>query len=553
MIFLPIVDRELRVAARRRSIYWVRAGFALGAIVIGGFIYLANLRSSQQEFANNLFAALAFLSMLYCLVAGVRLTADCLSEEKREGTLGLLFLTDLRGYDVVLGKLAATSISGLFGLLAIFPVLAIPLLLGGLTNGEFWRMVLVLATAFLFSLAAGVFISAFSKSARRAMALTFILVLFFTAILPGCAGLILMLTPSHQSQFADALLFPCPIYSMAMSEDSEYRTAKWHFWTSVGSIQGLTCIFLLLACWLIPRAWQDKPAAPRIQRWQEFWRRWTYGSALQRQRLRQRMLEINAFSWLAGRGRLRPAYVWAFLGLVACLWSWGWIKAGSEWLNEGIFFPTAIFLNSVLKLWVASVSGRQLGEDRKAGTLELLLSTPLTVRDILRGQLLALIRQFLWPFVLVVGVEIIFLMASLRRESFQANPLNPTVWIAGMIMLIADITALIWVSMWTALTAKSPNRVTSFTVVRILLAPWIVYIGILIIVVSIRSLNSLPEPKWQFHVGLWFGLGLLTDIGFGLFAWWQVRTRFRQLALQRPVPVTSRLARFFRRRKPGQA
>src|SRR5438105_5426656 len=115
MGLLPIVERELRVGARRRATHWLRAGFALMAIIVGGFVYLANLDSTARQFAENLFGFLVFIAMLYCLFAGVRLTADCLSGEKREGTLGLLFLTDLRGYDVVFGKLAAGSISGFYG------------------------------------------------------------------------------------------------------------------------------------------------------------------------------------------------------------------------------------------------------------------------------------------------------------------------------------------------------------------------------------------------------------------------------------------------------
>ena len=45
-------------------------------------------------------------------------------------------LTDLSGYDVVFGKLAATSLRSFCGLLAILPVLAIPLLLGSVTGKE---------------------------------------------------------------------------------------------------------------------------------------------------------------------------------------------------------------------------------------------------------------------------------------------------------------------------------------------------------------------------------------------------------------------------------
>src|SRR3954462_14253045 len=144
MTFLPIVDRELRVAARRQSTYWTRTAVTLGAIIVGICIYLANLELPEHKLGQFIFMGLAALCMFHCLACGRQSTVDCLSEEKREGTLGLLFLTDLKGYDIILGKLTATSLRGFYALLAVFPVLAVPLLLGGVTSGEFWRMVLVL-------------------------------------------------------------------------------------------------------------------------------------------------------------------------------------------------------------------------------------------------------------------------------------------------------------------------------------------------------------------------------------------------------------------------
>src|SRR5438034_7581247 len=95
-----------------------------------------------HEVALVLFRILAGASVLFSLLSGVRSTADCLSEEKREGTLGLLFLTDLKGYDVVLGKLAATSLNAFYGVLAVLPMMAIPLLMGGVTLGQFGRTAL---------------------------------------------------------------------------------------------------------------------------------------------------------------------------------------------------------------------------------------------------------------------------------------------------------------------------------------------------------------------------------------------------------------------------
>src|SRR6266704_4533875 len=142
MTFLPIVERELQATARRRGTYWNRALSALAAILIFGGALIFEAQAPPKELGKHVFNILSGLFLLSSLAAGVRYTADCLSEEKREGTLGLLFLTDLRGYDVVLGKMLATSLKNLYALIAVFPPLAIPFLLGSVSIGEFWRMTL---------------------------------------------------------------------------------------------------------------------------------------------------------------------------------------------------------------------------------------------------------------------------------------------------------------------------------------------------------------------------------------------------------------------------
>src|SRR3989475_7364515 len=188
MTLFPIVGRELRVAARQRGIYWMRLAIASMAILMGTGIFVVTLGLSAAQTGRHIFEWLAGLQFIYCLAYGRRSTADCLSQEKRDGTLGLLFLTDLKGHDVVLGKLAATSLKGFYGLLAIFPVLAVPLLLGGTTNGEFWRMVLVLVNTFLFSLAIGLFVSVLSREARRAFGADFLLLVLLIGALPARGG-----------------------------------------------------------------------------------------------------------------------------------------------------------------------------------------------------------------------------------------------------------------------------------------------------------------------------------------------------------------------------
>src|SRR5579872_354260 len=127
MTFLPIVERELRVASRRWFTYWSRlvaAGFLL--VIFGMILAISQLsRGMGWSMGQVQFTTLKWITFIFAASVGVFLTSDSLSEEKRDGTLGLLFLTDLRGHDVVFGKLISQSLQAIYGLLAAFPILAL--------------------------------------------------------------------------------------------------------------------------------------------------------------------------------------------------------------------------------------------------------------------------------------------------------------------------------------------------------------------------------------------------------------------------------------------
>src|SRR5882672_10090756 len=168
MTFLPILARELRVASRRRVTYWIRTGAALAVMIIGTWLFLMMQNEPTQTIAKVLFGVLTSCATLSAYLSGIRDTADCLSSEKREGTLGLLFLTDLRGYDVVIGKMTANSLNAFYSVLAVLPMMAVPLLLGGVGLGEFGRIALVTVNTLFFSLTLGLCMSAVSRSGRKA-------------------------------------------------------------------------------------------------------------------------------------------------------------------------------------------------------------------------------------------------------------------------------------------------------------------------------------------------------------------------------------------------
>src|SRR5439155_10650820 len=109
--------------------------------------------------------------------------------------------------------------------------------------------------------------------------------------------------------------------------------------------------------------------------------------------------------------------------------------------------------------------------------LELLLSTPPSIPEILRGQLLALQRQFLGPLLLTLTLGLVFMFAPLNEAGVDSD--SRTAWLAcwfgAMILLIADLFAFYWVGMWRALQAKNPISAILGTVLRIMVLPTIIY------------------------------------------------------------------------------
>lgn len=542
MTLLPIVERELRVASRQRGTYWLRTGVALAVIGIGMFIHFAGREQPPSQVSFWMFLWLTVIAGLFCLFAGARATADCLSEEKRDGTLGLLFLTDLSGFDVVAGKLVASSLNTFYGLLATLPMLAIPLLMGGVGFSEFWRIALVLVNTMFFSLATGMISSALTKSARGSAGLCMAIVLGISALLPLTGAILTGV--NHWPQIPEWYLIPSPGAAFTFAFDIQYAGHGDAFLLSLVITHGLSWIFLVAACLVVPRSWQDKAATVTQLRWRDRWLRWSLGDSAERAQYRARLLDVNAFYWLASRSRIKPAVIWAVIGVLASGWLWGWMRFGSDWTEPMVFVVTGLILNTMLKGWFAGEACAQLAEDRRTGALELLLSTPLDVRQVLHGQFLALCRQFLWPVIFAVTVEIIFLVAGFNRLHGDQT-MWVFVWISGLIVLVADFAALFHVCLWQSLTARNANRANSAAVVRIMALPWIIYVVFVVIIGTLNIAGSMGSIDENVFVFLWLMISLIVDAFFGLRARLKLESEFRQMATTRYTPPVSLWKKLF--------
>ena len=256
MSFLPIVERELRAGSRRKSTYrlrWWTALIAIGACFC--WLIIVWILSARGNLGKALFSILTGYIFGLCALAGIFLTADCLSEEKREGTLGLLFLTDLKGYDVVLGKFVARSLNAFYALLALFPLTGLPLLVGGVTGAEFWRMMLALLNALFFSLAVGTGVSAFSRDSHNSMGFAIVVVAFLFGGLPALAA-----SPyvPKLSQIWSYTALSSPFYPFLYALEPFYPAKPTQFWRSLACSHCVAWLFLIVAAFTLPRVFQDR-------------------------------------------------------------------------------------------------------------------------------------------------------------------------------------------------------------------------------------------------------------------------------------------------------
>jgi ABC-type transport system involved in multi-copper enzyme maturation permease subunit len=519
MIVLPIVDRELRVAARRAATYRTRLWAALAAILLAawkclGFSWQGLAAASQGQALFNTLSGLAFV---YCLGIGARVTSDCVSEEKREGTLGLLFLTDLKGIDVVFGKLVASSLNSFYGLLAVVPLLAMPLLLGGVTLLQFGKMVLVLLNALFFSLSAGLLVSALSRNERKAMLGT-ILAVLSPAFVPVVIFFLLAMARGTFQELSDLLewfplLMASPVYPFLLSNPgplgpvlSMLAIPAWSFWTSLATVHVLSWMMLFLAAEFLPVIWRDRPKtapAPATSSVVAGWLAWSCGHLQERQALRLRLIERNPYLWLVSRDCLKPAYAWFFVFSMIAVWLWGYWQHREVMFDFYPLVPTVILVHCFLKIWVVSEVSHRLVEDQRNGALEVLLSTPLTLAQIMAGQRMALVRQF-GPPVLVLGA----LEVLAFRSTYPVEIILPV-----LLMLVADLFTLMWVGMRLSLTARSINEVLLKSCLGVLFLPWITFLVAWPLFEPAWRHFALADPQATFtlRVYLWFIIGILID------------------------------------------
>jgi len=301
MRFLSVAERELRAAARQKATYrtrWITAAifFALLVWLVWVFNGFRNRRAAPE-----VFEVFSILTFVYCLITGTAWTADGISSERRDGTLGLLFLTNLNSAEIIAGKLCSSALASVYALFAIFPMLALPLLMGGITFDYFARTVLALLNGILFSLAAGFVASVVCVRQFTAIALAMGL-----AISVG-GGLMIGAAVANSYRatrpLADWLAVFSPLYTLICADGTRVFGVN-RYWHSLATVACMSLAWLGLTTLWLARTWRDRPKNVRAWHRIKFWKRWNQPASASRVALRRRLLEINPFFWLDGRRRI---------------------------------------------------------------------------------------------------------------------------------------------------------------------------------------------------------------------------------------------------------
>src|SRR5439155_24014033 len=137
---------------------------------------------------------------------------------------------------------------------------------------------------------------------------------------------------------------------------------------------------------------------------------------------------------------------------MAAIWLWAWGLDRQLWSELELALFLTYLLHLFIKVWVLTVVCQSLALDRDNGALELLFSTPLTVRELLRGHWLNLRRHFAAPVAAIICLDLLWLGLSLAGKRPVSDSFRSEAWVlafaANIVIFVIDLFALAWVGMW---------------------------------------------------------------------------------------------------------
>ncbi|HUS36285.1 MAG TPA: hypothetical protein VM680_13115 [Verrucomicrobiae bacterium] len=510
MVLLPILAREARRAAKRPAIYRFRLGAVFFAVFTGIYLLIqARLWTASAAVGRDIFQILVWIAFAFCLLSGVMFASGLLCQERRDGSLALLFLTRLTGLDVILGKLTAILLITGQVALGLFPVLALCIPLGGVSFAEFWRAAAVLLATLSLSLSTALFVSALNRELSRSVLISFAIIIIPTVALGFLDSTIRGSFPGTPV----GVVLPGLVPLMTSFLDEPYSATPRAFELCLAYQFVFAALLLALGGHMLKRlSIENAPIRNRFAR--------IFGSrAAMPAEERRELLRRNPIYWLSQRHRWRWLTTWTIFSVLLVIWFYA-LEHFQFLFGARLFiiFAIAPVLHLLLKIAMAAESSSRLANARD-GELELLLATPLTSGQIIRGQQRGLIRQFLWPVITILAVDLFFSFAYGTTTSERgATSIFGYLFIYTLgISIILDAPAIATVGLWQGLQCANNWQALQRTILQVVFLPLTIYAFTAIVLLG--PLLSVMQSSFQRVHAASFDFWIVAAILY----WWIVR------------------------------
>lgn len=423
----PIFVREWLTVPRRTRHYAVRTAYlgflwVLGLTVWQVFVGWSQATSlaDNARFGLRLFKLIAEVQLAFILFFAALSAASAITQEKDRRTFILLLMTDLRSYEIVLGKLLGSLLQIALLIVGMVPVLFLVIFLGGVGGGQVVQATLVLATTALAAGSVGCLVALWREKTFQALALTVLFIVLYWCLVRGLGSLPFPWAPTWQ-EWLDPL--------SALQSVLEPRAANQALWVPA---YGFAVVMILISIGLM--AW----GIARLRVWNPS------GEPIMQRELPEDQEEKDRAKAHAAPGVAREVWanpiLWREMRtlaygrmplLVKCayflvLFLVCYYAIAPLWSSEGAGqFAAAwgLLPVSILSLLLVSAQAvTAITSERDIRALDLLLVTDLSPKEFIFGKLWGILyntKEYLLPPLILAGIYAWFGFLATPRNFYQ--------------------------------------------------------------------------------------------------------------------------------------
>jgi ABC-type transport system involved in multi-copper enzyme maturation permease subunit len=431
----PIFAKEMVEIARRKRYYFNRVFLGLVLLLTLYLTYQANswrLSGASGEsiramaaLSEAMFMAAGYVQYLAVYLFVPLFVCGVVASEREEKTLDLLFTTDLKDREIVLGKLLSRLAALVALIVCAMPITSLITLLGGIDPLWIWRVLSATLLATIFTGAHAIYFSVITKSPMGALVRTYFWMGLLFVGLPLAGMMIAASIASARRNWeimswysgTVAFLHPLGTFVTGLHGDVHndmQRALSIRGWPTLASwffslMFILPLLWSLLLIWRATRRLRLPPSLfgnairrlPPIRAFLE----WRDRRSDRRREVRHRSgahrrwlgMPIRNPLWL--RSRLARVYdreghigrlQWAAWGVAFAFLILTIVASDGRALKEdesSMAFQSCAWICIVLLAVI--LAGMSLAADRRRGFLEQVLVTPISAQEIVDGTIMA--------------------------------------------------------------------------------------------------------------------------------------------------------------------